>query len=84
MRYVAFRIGFGRSDRFHCGGSTQVISTGGRLFAGEGAAVGIGAVADGLGSGRNGDAEPVGSGVFLHETMAKVARRTARFTVVGV
>ena len=81
---MALRIGFGRSERFHSGGSTHVISTGGSALAdGDGAAVGTGVAADGVGLGKNGDGEPVGSGVFLHESVERVARTatvTARFT----
>jgi hypothetical protein len=78
-------MGLGRCERFHSGGSTQVISTGGRaVAAGEGAVVGTGAATDGLGSDKNGDCEPTGSGGFLQESVARVARTavmTARFTV---
>jgi hypothetical protein len=77
-------MGFGRGERFHSVGSTHVISTGGRAEAeGEGAAVGTGATADGFGSAKNGDWEPVGSGGFLHESVERTARTAmveARFT----
>src|SRR5688572_2125036 len=79
--YEAFLIMLFFSDRFHSGGSTQVIATGGNPAsgAGRGAAVGCGAGTGGvpastLGTSAGGGA---GSGVFLQAATTRAKRAAA-------